>query len=541
MSSGRTQRFWTGMGAAAGVMMLLAGCAEDPSGPDEAGCASLVDRTWGDATIESATALEAEDELEVTGSEVKISDLPELCRVQGVATPTAESRIAFEVWLPSDWNGRIHMVGNGGYSSAMNFGLMADLVRGGSAAVATDTGHEGDDLSFGAENIEARNDWGHRAVHESIVAAKHIVEEHYARSAEYSYFSGCSTGGHQGLMEAQRYPDDFDGVIAGAPGNNRTNLNLGFLWQYLSNHERDGGDETILDSSDLEKINQAVVARYDDRDGVEDGVISDPSDLRFDPDLLEEEGVSLSDRQISALESMYQGPKHQGTGDVIYPGWPVGSEWLETEAGSAGWDGYWADPALPSQPSRVDFFRSWVFDDPEWDWWEFDWSADVDEVHTVMGPVVDATDPDLSAFQSSGGKLLMFTGWQDPVVSATDVLGYYDEVVGASGSLESAQDFARLFMVPGMGHCGGGPGATLFSSSTQGAEGIQDDADHNLIRALEAWVEDGTVPESLVATRPGPDSDSFTRTLCPHPQTAKYIPGGDQERAESFECVDEQG
>ena len=433
------------------------------------------------------------------------------------------------------------MVGNGGYSSSMNFDLMADLVRGGSAAVATDTGHEGDDLSFGAENIEARHDWGHRAVHESIVAAKHIAEEHYARSAEYSYFSGCSTGGHQGLMEAQRYPDDFDGVIAGAPGNNRTNLNLGFLWQYLSNHERGSGDETILDSADLEKINQAVVARYDDRDGVEDGVISDPSDLRFDPDLLEEEGVSFSDRQISALESMYKGPEHQGTGEVIYPGWPVGSEWLETETGSAGWDGYWADPALPSQPSRVDFFRSWVFDDPEWDWWDFDWNADVDEVHTAMGPVVDATDPDLSAFQSSGGKLLMFTGWQDPVVSATDVLGYYDDVVGASGSLESAQDFARLFMVPGMGHCGGGPGATLFSSSTQGAEGIRDDADHNLIRALQAWVEDGTVPESLVATRPGAGGDGFTRTLCPHPQTAKFIPGGDQTRAESFECMDEQG
>lgn len=427
------------------------------------------------------------------------------------------------------------MVGNGGYSSAMSYGLMADRVRNQDVAVATDTGHTGDSLDFGTDSVEARADWGHRAVHESIVAAKGIAEHFYGGPPKYSYFSGCSTGGHQGLAEAQRYPDDFDGVIAGAPRNNRTSLNLGFLWQFLSNHEDGDNTTTHLTKEDLQAINQAVVARYDTADGIEDGIITDPSALDFAPADLRQDGVSLTGRQIDALEAMYRGPEHSETGESIYPGWPVGSEWVESDAGGTGWNQYWADPERPTAPPRADFFRFWAFDDPDWDWWELDWGSDVDAVREKLGPVVDATNPDLGPFQEGGGRLLIFTGWQDPVVSARDVIDYYDEMVDSMGS-ESAQEFARLHMVPGMGHCGGGPGATAFSSSTQGSELVQDDAQHDLVRALESWVEEGVAPDRIVGTHVDGGEAAFTRPLCPHPGTAVYRPGEEETEAASFDC-----
>ncbi|WP_198392607.1 tannase/feruloyl esterase family alpha/beta hydrolase [Brevibacterium yomogidense] len=527
--------------AALGIVMLLGACSpEGDSDTEVSSCEDISGFVLDDAQVDVAAEVSEGDELSMPGSQELIQDMPELCRVQGTATPVDGSHIGFEVWLPKEWTGRIHMVGNGGYSSTMNAGLMRSLAEGSDVAVATDTGHTGDDLSFGRDNVEAQVDWGHRAVHESIVAAKEIVRSFYGGQAEYTYFSGCSTGGHQGLMEAQRYPNDFDGIIAGAPGNNRTNLNLGFLWQFLSNHEPEGGSETILNSADLQEINRAFVDHYDERDGVEDGVIADPSDLEFDAKVLEQEGVSLTDQQIDALEAMYQGPEHRRTGETLYPGWPVGSEWIENDEGGAGWDQYWADPERPAEPSRADFFRHWVFEDPEWDWWEFDWDEDVDRVHSQVGSIVDATDPDLRDFQESGGKLLMFTGWQDPVVSATDVIDYYQQVVDESGSIDSAQEFARLFMVPGMGHCGGGPGATVFSSSTQGVEPLRDDAQHNLIRALESWVEEGVAPEQMVASHFDDEGEpEFTRALCPHPQTGVHRSGGDEAKAASFECSDE--
>ena len=211
-------------------------------------------------------------------------DLPGFCRVRGLATPTPRSHIHFEAWLPlNGWNGRIEMIGNGGYSSGISVSALAALVRQGTAAVATDTGHDGGELDFGYGNDDAIADWGNRAVHETSSSAKALTARFYGRAPHYSYFAGCSTGGHQALMEAQRYPADFDGILAGDPGNNRTNLNFGFLWQFLANHAPGDNGHPILSAQDLALVNRAAIKECDTLDGVTDGVIADPRQCRLHP------------------------------------------------------------------------------------------------------------------------------------------------------------------------------------------------------------------------------------------------------------------
>ena len=273
-------------------------------------CRALAGALSRDARVESAEAIVSGTL--AGGRGAPLAGLPRFCRVRGLATPTPRSRIHFEAWLPlTGWNGRIEMIGNGGYSSAINANELAVLVRGGTAAVATDTGHEGGELDFGYGNDDAIADWGHRAVHESIVSAKALAARFYGRSPRYSYFAGCSTGGHQALMEAQRYPADFDGILAGDPGNNRTNLNLGFLWQFLANHEPGDNGHPILAVQDLVLVDRAAVKQCDALDGVTDGVIADPRQCKFTPAQLRcaagKTPDCLSGRQVQALEQMYAG------------------------------------------------------------------------------------------------------------------------------------------------------------------------------------------------------------------------------------------
>jgi len=479
-----------------------------------------------------------------------MKNMPPFCRATGTATPTPRSHIGFEVWMPlAGWSGRVQMIGNGGYSSSIRFGLLETLVRRGDVAVATDTGHRGDDLSFGFDNPDAIADWGYRAVHESIVAAKSLVAVFYGRPASKSYFSGCSTGGHQGLTSAQRFPDDFDGIIAGAPGNNRTNLNLTFLWLFLQNHEHGDNEHPILDLPALKTLNKAVIAQCDKLDGVADGIVSDPRRCKFDPRrTLCKPGQNsdcLSERQVKAASAIYAGPRRAGTNETLYPGWPVGSEYSEAQArllGSdhQGWDLYWANLKKPDEPQRVDFFRYWAFHDPNWNWWNFDWNKDVDKVRAQMGPMVDAVDPDLSAFKKRGGKLILFSGWQDPVVSTYDVIRYYDAVAAQNGGLRSTESFARLFLVPGMAHCAAGAGATNFASSTRDSTPLKPDPLHDMSLALQEWVEHDLAPDRLIAARyKGDEPESgvvFTRTLCPYPKVAA-LTGHDPTVAENYRCT----
>jgi feruloyl esterase len=485
--------------------------------------------------------------------------LPTFCRVRGVSRPVAGSEIGFEVWLPAQgWSRRLHMVGNGAYNSNLSYKQMIARLADGDVAMATDTGHQGTSLKFGWRQPEKIADFGHRAVHESVVAAKAIAQAYYGQAPRWSYFSGCSTGGFQGLSEAQRYPEDFDGIIAGAPGNNRTSLTLAFLWNYLANHRPGDDAHPILSVSDLQRINRAVVAACDELDGVKDGVVSDPRRCTFRTATLlckpnEAPDDCLTQEQVSAADKIYAGPRDARNGKPLYPSYTLGSEGVVAGAGDKhpGWSGYWSETANAQEPSRADLFRYWVFDDPNWNWWRFNWGSDVDTMKAKLSWMFDANSSDLSRFHARGGKLIMFMGWQDPVGAAPEAINYYNAVearaAGRTGAERRAatQAFLRLFMVPGMGHCAGGPGATNFSTATRDSTPPVKDAAHDMTRALEAWVEQGEAPQTLIATRYADDQGddrnhppaiAYQRPLCVYPRVPTYK-GGPAERASSFGCT----
>jgi feruloyl esterase len=479
---------------------------------------------------------------------------PDFCEVKGIASPVPASRIGFTVWLPAParWSQRLHMVGNGGYSSKLYVAQLEARIQRGDVAVATDTGHTGSSLTFGRDNPEAIVDWGNRAVHESVVAAKAVVRAYYGRAQRHAYFSGSSTGGHQALMVAQRHPDDFDGIIAGAPGNNRSNLNLAFLWSFLHNHRRGDNEHQIVPNRKLAMVHEAVVKACDGQDGVEDGVINDPRECKFGLRSLKcaaaETDQCLTDEQIGTMQAIYQGPRDARTGTQIFAGFPFGSEGIPYEdVEHPGWSSFWANPDQPTEPQRADFFRYWVFHDQNWDWWKFNWGSDVDIVNRTIAPIVNATNPDLSGFRRSGGKLIMFMGWNDPVGSAVDAIDYYESVVAlgagtnAAAKFADTQKFARLYMIPGMSHTAGGAGATHFSTATRDSAPPVEDNRHDMALALYDWVERGVAPEELIGTHfsegSGPTGKvQFQRPLCVYPKTIRYR-GGDTRSAASFHCV----
>ena len=485
------------------------------------------------------------------------SDLPGFCRVHGYSRPVPGSRIGFEVWLPlGHWSGRLHMVGNGAYDSEIYWAQMADRIRQSDVGVATDTGHQGSALTFAIGHPERIIDWGQRAVHESVLAAKLITRAYFGSPARYSYFSGCSTGGEEALSEAQRYPEDFNGIIAGDPGNYRTSLNMAFLWQFEKNHRTGGNRDPILSVDDLRLVHAAVMQACDAADGVKDGVINDPRACNFEvQSLLCRPGNTshcLSAAQVTAVRAMYSGPSDPATGAQIYPGYTFGSEAVEAAPGQRlpGWAEYWANPHRPDEPQRADFFRDWVFHNARWNPWRFDWHTDPDLVRAAIGSKVDAANPDLLPFAARGGKLIMFMGWADPVGSALAAIEYYQQVeeftadhLGVKDATAATQRYLRLYMIPGMAHCAGGPGATNFSTATRDSTPPVRDATHDMTIALEDWVERGKLPGTLIGTHYVDSARkriAFQRALCVYPQVARYI-GGDANKAASFRCESPSG
>jgi feruloyl esterase len=533
------------LAALSAVLALWAGL---PSVASATECADLAHLSLPHVVITLAQPVTSgvfNDDTRVLDDEVHIQhDLPAFCRVRGISRPTPSSEIEFEVWLPqAGWTHRLHMVGNGGYSSNIYYAQVAQRLKAGDVAVATNTGHHGTDLSFGFGQPEKITDYAHRAVHESVVAAKAVTAAYYGAPASYSYFSGCSTGGYQALMSAQRYPNDFDGIIAGDAGNNRATLNLAFLWNYLANHRPHDDSRPILTVEKLRLINRAVVARCDRLDGVADGVINDPRLCRFDLATLQcAEGHSadcLTPLEIAAARKIYAGPKDARTGKAIYPGYPFGAEGVMASAQDEhpGWSGYWANPEHSNEPQRVDFFRNWVFGQPNWNWWKFNWGSDVDAVRQKIAATFNAVDPDLRPFAARHGKLITFMGWADPVGAPAEAINYYQSV---QAKTPGTAGFMRLYMVPGMAHCAGGPGATNFSSATRDSMPPVSDAQHDMAIALQDWVEKGVAPQTLVATRYEGEGASrkiaFQRPLCVYPQVAEYR-GGRTDKATSFACV----
>jgi len=511
----------------------------------DADCAGLARLALPHASITLAEARRDgtfHENTDIDGKPYDHTGLPPFCRVRGVSSPVEGSKIGFEVWLPlSAWSGRLHMVGNGAYSDRLYYGQVAARLRNGDVGVATDTGHEGGDLKFGAGHPERIVDWGHRAVHESVIAAKAITASFYGAGPRLSYFSGCSTGGHQALSEAERYPTDFDGIIAGDPGNNRTNLNLTFLWHFLKNHPKGDNATQIVPDDKLRMVRKAVIAACDGLDGVKDGVINDPRQCKFDVGTLAckgaDEASCLTPPQVEAMKAMYTAPKDRRTGQQLYASFLPGSEGSEHTARDAhpGWSGYWSNPRKPDEPQRVEFFRLWAFNDAKWDWWSFDWGKDIDAVRAKVSPMVDAASADLAAFHAHGGKLILFMGWDDPVGAALDIVDYFEKIA-------QREDFARLYMVPGMWHCAEGAGATNFSTATRDSVPPVSDAGHDMAIVLENWVEKKQPPQEIIATkfagtdaRHGKGAVLFQRPLCLWPKVATYK-GGPTEKAESFKC-----
>jgi feruloyl esterase len=477
-------------------------------------CADLKQLKLPDTTIALAEPVAAGD-FTAPGL-VRPLKVPAICRVAGVVTPA----IKFEVWLPegSAWNGRFQAVGGGGLAGMISYGALADAVNGGYASASTDTGHEASDTTNAWVYDRQRvMDYGYRAIHEMTVKAKAVIDAHYDKTPEYSYFNGCSTGGRQGLMEAQRYPDDYDGIISGAPVNRFTNLHMGQLWTARATLKKPGA---VLTRDDLAKVSAAVLAQCDAADGVKDGMLADPRTCKFDPGTLQ----GFRPEQIEALKMIYRGAVNPRTGVQIYPGLEVGGE--GPQPGNPGWGLIMNG----KEPFAIDgpVLGGMGFGNPHWDWRTFDFDRDVALVDAKLFGTLNAINPDLRDFKKHGGKLIVYHGWSDPGVMPQQTLDYWNSVreyagkaMGGDGGAYT-DEFARLYMLPGVGHCRGGVGP--------------DQADW--IGTLAGWVEKGKAPTSIVAHRDDPQGKTvMTRPLCAYPQVARYKGRGDTNDASNFECA----
>jgi len=506
--------------AAVSIAALPAAAAVVAAGPlDGTPCGSLAALTIPNVIVRSAAMVSA-GTFTPPGAQNGVT-LPAFCRIEATAHPTSDSEIKFEVWIPpSDaWNGKLEAVGNGGYSGAIVYPAMATALKRGYATVSTDTGHAGDDMKFGQGHPEKVIDWAWRSVHVMTDAAKVIVRDHTGKLPDRSYFNGCSSGGHQALSEAQRFPEDYDGIIAGDPASNRLRQTFGFLWSWNATHTKDG--QPILTPAKLALITKTAVDACDAYDGVKDGVIDDPRRCHFDPGTLlckanADESTCLTSLQVDAVRKVYDGAKNPRTGEQIFTGWPRGSEGFG-DSTSQGWRAYVMDP---TEPMRVGLFRYFLFHDPNWDWRTIDWDRDVAYAEQKL-PFMQAVDRDLTPFKKRGGKLLMYTGWADPVVPPQDTAAYYDGVVKTMGGLERTRDFFRFFAAPGMGHCAGGPGPNQFDT----------------LAALEQWVEKGVAPDKLIASHVTNGKVDRTRPLCPYPMVARWKGTGSTDEAANFSCA----
>lgn len=435
--------------------------------------------------------------------------MPAFCRVAVTITPVPGSEIKVEVWMPSaGWNGKFVGVGNGGFSGAIWYVAMADPLRLGYAVAATNTGHDGDqaDASFAVDHPEKLNDFSWRAVHEMTVTAKAIIAAHYGRSARHAYWIGCSTGGRQGLKEAQRYPTDYDGIVAGAPANNWIPL-----MAYSVNAQRVMTDSTVrLTARHLSLIKAAAIAACDAKDGVTDKVVEDPRTCGFDPATLQCKAAGaqdcLTEKQLAALRSIYAGIVNGRSGATLIPGPAPGGE-----------------PMLRFFVPRVfpigaNFFRDLVIRDPSWTVASFNVDRDLGRALAEDRAELMTTKTDLREFVGAGGKLLLWHGWTDVMIPAQNTIDYYQGALAASGS--GAGDAVRLFMVPGVDHCSGGEGTFVF----------------DMLEVIDAWVERGRAPERIVAQRPVQGGAPRSRPLCRFPQIARYRGTGSTDDERNFEC-----
>jgi feruloyl esterase len=474
-----------------------------------ASCESLAKLSLPDATITLAEH-KFLGQLTTPG-ELSVPNANPLCRVAATLTPTSDSDIKIEVWLPeSGWNGKYMAVGNGGWSGSINYNAMADAVRRHYATSSTDTGHAGGSASFALGHPEKLIDYAYRSEHEMTVKAKTIVAAYYGNGPRLAYWNGCSAGGKQALKEAQRYPEDFDGIVAGAPAANWTGRAAQSIWVAQAVHN---DEASYIPPAKYTVIHKAVLAACDALDGVEDGVLEDPVRCKFDPQVLackDADGPDcLTAPQVEAARKIYSPSINPRTKQPLYSGLTRGSE--------LGWS-TWGGP----QPLSIGlgYFKYVVFEKPDWDFRTLDFDRDIARAEKLDGSRINATDPNLKPFFAHGGKLIQYHGWSDPQISPGNSVAYHDSVLDTLGGDRKVRDSYRLFMVPGMGHCGGGEGTSSF----------------DMPAALEQWVEAKKAPDRIVASRVRNGKVDRTRPLCPYPQIAVYKGTGSTDDEANFVC-----
>jgi len=498
------------------------------------GQATLEARCGGLAQTDFSRITDAATHINRTSVVASGGTLPAFCKVEGYVFPS----VGIEIRLPlGNWNGKFFETGCGGYCGGIFAASCDEPLRRGYACIASDMGHKSTalDAKWAYNDLQAEIDFGFRSTHVVAVAGKVITEEFYGVPPSRAYLSGCSTGGRQGMVEAQLFPHDFDGIIAGAPVINETGAGLQLIWTIAANLDEDGGQ--ILPASKVPFIHKTVVARCDKDDGLEDGIIDDPRNCRFDPAELQCGFLGgddcLSKAQVEVVRKIYSGP-HTSAGEKLYTGGALpGSEltWI---------DAYISRDGKPSVYNHFisDLFRYMGFmpdPGPNWSAKDFDFDEDYKRLG-LMEAIYTGSNPDLRRFRDSGGKALIYHGWNDQSVVPLNTIDYYELTTQTMGGLESTQDFFRLFMIPGMEHCVGGPGTDAI----------------DYITAMENWVENGEPPELMIGAHlktqkslgqdylfPLAKGDiEFTRPIYPYPAVARYRGEGEVNDARNWQRKD---
>ncbi len=493
-------------------------------------CEKMQSFAMDGVVIDSATA-ERSGKFQTSLGPV-LNNLPAFCRVVGHATPTPQSRIGFEVWLPEkNWSGRYVQVGNGGLAGVIFHTLLGQMLERGHATASTDDGHTGSpiDGKWAIGQPEKIRDFAERAVHVLSDIGKQVTKQYYQNAAQRSYFFGCSEGGREALIEAQRFPQDFDGIVAGAPAHYWTDLLTGFVRAGQALHK---DPASFIPPAKLPIIQQAALAACDASDGVKDGLVSAPEKCKFDPQVLAcksggDESQCLTTAQMTALRELYK---------VGYV--PSGENEVSAMGGGVR---QYAFGGAPGQSFQVmfanGFFGGFVYEKADWDFRSFDWTKDAKIAGTKFGALLDASKTDLSEFSRRGGKLIQYHGLLDGSIPPAMSTKYYDSVVKQTGGVGKTQDFYRLFMAPGVLHCGFGPGPNAFGNLGPRPPA---DAGNDTLLALQKWVEEGVAPKQIIATKYVDDDPAkgvtMTRPLCPYPQTAQWDGKGKVEASDSFSC-----
>lgn len=477
----------------------------------------------------------------VEGQFAIYKSLPALCRVVAEITPSPDSSIKIELWMPTNgWNGKFRGQGNGGFAGEINTLAIASAVGQGYASASTDTGHLAPfiDAKWALHHPEKIIDFGYRAIHAMTEKSREIIRAYYGIAPLHSYFAACSDGGREALMEAQRFPADYDGIIAGAPANYWTALltNAVYNAQLLTQNPA-----SYIPSTKLSAINSAVLAACDAKDGVTDGILNDPRSCHFNPAVLlckaEESDKCLTTPQITTLNGLYRGSRNaQGT--QIFPGYLPGSE-----DGPGGWTP-WILGNAPENSLMFAFgnnyFKYMVEDNPDWNLKSANIDVLLTDASNKTASALNSTNPNLGPFIRRGGKLILYHGWNDPAIASLNTIRYYDSVVEMIGQ-PSAESSVRLFMAPGVQHCSGGPGPDDFGQRGVPSSPGLGDPQHDINLALEQWVESGVAPDKIIASKISANGTNphvtMSRPLCPYPQAAKYNGSGDTNDAANFSCA----